>query len=498
MGASRQARTDRAFERARAQQDDVRAAGSSAASVARRIVGTPTTDAAPSSSTAPSHASAPSTSSASTALPRFPAVASRLSPSVIASFAALALALLCPNDASADWGDGIGVGHGRMHLGLELDGRYDSQVGHGFFSGRQSPDPADGIARLRGVVKVDAPGPSYKLDLDAKLDWNQYLGLVTGTRPLSYFGADVRGGVVFQGEGPVKFELGGSVVHSDRSATPVFGIGVLSMHNAAHARLRAKPGGGALELMGGYEFFADIFSPQLHPTPGKTSGICEELFECNPDLAAAFNALTHRLGAEVRWMLFPKTGLTLSGDVAFRHYMFGTDYSVPNVGAMPVRAQLGFGTFFTPRLSFHVKGGWVGLFLSEDLETVHTWSGSTELAFRVTQTLRLRGGYRRSVEPVGGGSVWYGMHRGFVDFKAQFSRLVLTAMVSADLVQFGYIARHDVNLGATLRAEYNLAQWIRLTAGAAAHRRISEGDRERTGAFSFNREEISVGVATLF
>lgn len=410
----------------------------------------------------------------------------------------IALALCSPGTLLAKAGDGIGIGEGRLKLGAELGGVYDSKVGRGYFSGRRIPDPPDAIVQVAGLADLLLPGPGYELDFDARLTWNQYLGVYVNTRPLSYFGADLRGGAVFRKGAPLSFEVGSSLSHSDRSATPVFGIGVLALHNQNYARLRARPGQGALEILGAYELGLDLFSPQIEPAKGMSSGICDEIFECNPDLAASFNSLTHRLGTEIRWKLFPRTGFFLAGDVGVRHYISGDGKQARNVGALPVRAFLGAATSFTPRLDLSLRGGWTGLFFSDQQAALHTWLGQGELSWRWSKIFQSRLGYQHNVEPTGGSAAFYALDRGYVELSATFYRFTFSLTGLGDWVDFGRLDRQDLNLGATLKADFRIAPWIKLVAGAGAYRRISEGDTATTGAFSYNREEASLGVNLLF
>lgn len=410
---------------------------------------------------------------------------------------ALLLSLLLASPAQARLGEGLRVGEsGRLNLGIELDGRYDTMVGFGFFSGGAIRNPGDAIARARGTLSLNAPGPRSNLKLEGQLDWNQYLGLVVDTRVLSYFGANLQASAVFNSDGPLAFELSESFVRSDRTLAPVFGLGVISIHNAAKARVRFRPGGGALELGGSYELLADIFTPQASASRG-SSGICTGIDECNPDLASAFNALTHRFGVDGRWKLLPLTALLLNVDTGLRQYPSGSS-AVPNVNAVPLRALVGFGTLFSTRLSFTVRGGYNALFFSQaDRDPLHTWVALGELGYRFSDSVQARAGYQRGVEPVGGRAIYFASDRGLLELTARFSRLLLTASGAADQVVFGGFDRRDVNLNASARADYHFTEWLRLSLAGAMNWRIASGSPS-TGAFSYSREEISLGLATLF
>jgi hypothetical protein len=417
---------------------------------------------------------------------------------------AAALALV-PALAAAKPGDGLRLGPGRLKLGAELDGRWDSFVGAGQFGlindTRVVKDPGDGIGRARGVFSFDLPGQAFRANFSGLADWNQYLGLVANTRTLSFFGANLAGGMQVNPNGHVSFELSENLSRSDRAVNPVFGLGVIALNNATQARLRFRPGGGAIEAGLSYNFGLQVFSPQVFLGRGEPSLIGCPNEACNPDLAAAFNSMDNGIGADVKWRFLPKTGVTLEANYGFRTYLFGNEF-VPNVPAQPLRIVGGFGTLLNTRLSFAIRGGYQAMFFQNlPDETLHTWLGQAELGFRLTETFQLRGGFQRHFEPVGGTARYFGTNRVYLEFKGQFQRLVLTALGSVDVITFGN-DREDLALALGGRAEYHLNGWLRLTAALSAISRTStlgNFEFERGQAlFSFTRWEASTGVATLF
>lgn len=410
-----------------------------------------------------------------------------------------AIGALLPTPAEARLGDGLKVGPGRLHLGVEAEARYDSLVGAGAFgvdNGANELNPGDGIGRLRGTFLLDVPGQNVKINFNGVLDWNQYLGLFVNTSALSYIGASVTGGVSFNPSGALGLDLTETFSRSDRSSNPVFGVGVIGLNNGTRARVRWRPGGGAIETGLAYDFGADIFSPQVTPAGGAT-GICAQDPSCNPDQAAAFNALSHRFTLDGKWRVLPKTGFSLETSYGFRSYLFGTEY-IANVGVSPLRAMLGFGTLVSTRFSFSVKGGYQGMFFDNVAVTpVHSWIGQAELGFRLTETFQLRGGFIRSFEPVGGVSHYFNDNRFYVDFRAQFSRLLLSALGSVDVIGFGD-GRADFVASVGTRAEYNVSDWFRITGGLAYMNRVSNESESGESKYTFDRFEISAGLATLF
>lgn len=422
-------------------------------------------------------------------------------------FAAFVCALVATSasPARAGLGDGLRLGAGVLHLGIELDARYDSRAGTGLFGlpGSQ-PNPPDGVGHVKGLLKYDLATPSVRLNAAGALDWNQYLGLVVNTSALSFLGADASLGLVLNPEGAVGLELTEYFTQSDRSAVPVFGAGVLAITNDARARLRFRPGGGAIEAGAYYELDLDAFAPQVAPLNGGGSNLCQDNPDCNPDLAAAFNALTHRVGVDARWRILPKTGLMLDVNYGFRSYMYEQSRYFPgspqaNRSLSPLRATLGFGTLLSSRFSFNIKGGYNGFFFEDGSQSHHDWLGQAELGYRITETFQTRIGYSRSFEPVGGAYVFFGLNRFYGEVRAQFARFVLTAFGSVDVVGYAVTERNDLNVTVNTRGEFFVTDWLRLTAGVAMFDRVANNVQEtEESAFNYNRWEISGGVAALF
>lgn len=418
----------------------------------------------------------------------------------MALVAALVVALPVP--AAAKLGDGLKVGPGRLRLGIDAEGRYDSMVGAGSFGilggGDSSANPGDGVGKLRGNLNLDVPGQNYKLTLTGGVDWNQYFGLFVNTSALSFLGANGAFGLNVNPNGAVGFELTDGFSRSDRTTNPIFGLGVISLSNNLRGRLRLKPGGGALEGGLSFDYIADRFTPQasLADDSGATGvGACPGNDPtCDPTKARVYNADTLRFGIDGKWRLLPKTGITFESTFALRSYP-NADPSVTNVPATPLRALLGFGTLLTTRLSFNVKAGYQGMFFSDTaVAALHTWLAQGELGYRLTETLQLRGGYVRSFDPVGGQLIYFGNNRIFGDFRAQFSRLVLAAGASFDVISFGGVLRQDVAFAVNGRADYNVTDWMRVGGGLAFNTRSSSSG----AVLPYSRWEASFGVGTLF
>lgn len=407
---------------------------------------------------------------------------------------------LLPGWAQARAGDGVKMGPGRLRLGVDLEARYDSRAGIGTYGNIRNPSDLVGVARA--VAKLDVASPTARVNLAGALDWNEYLGLETSaTKGLSFLGAQLDGGLLFNPEGRVSLELTTTLDRSDRVSNPVFGLGVLGLRNVDKARLRLRPGGGTLELGAYYEFTANLYTRQALPTdPRAASGLCVSDPTCNPDLAAAFNSLAHRVGVDAKWRFLPKTGLTLEADYGRQDYSYGSEY-FPSASARPIRALAGLGTLLTTRLSFALRAGYQGLLFAEDvLPAVHSWLGQAELGYRLTETFRVLVGFDRTFTPVGSALAYFVDNRGYAEFSAQFSRLVVTARGSGDYITYGAGSpRTDLALSGHLRGEFHVTNWLRvmLDAGASG-RTVSAVEAPLEAAYDYRRWELLAGVGMLF
>lgn len=391
------------------------------------------------------------------------------------------------------------MGPGRLKLGVDLETRYDSEAGRGHYGALM--DPGDAVGLLRVVALLDADTPSTRVNLSGGLGWNHYFGAFTSaTSGLSFLEAKILGGVAFNPKGKLGVDLTTNLDRSDQIANPVFGLGVLGLRNTTRARLRYRPGGGTLDMGAFYEFAADIYSRHVLPTdPRSASGLCSSDPTCNPDLAAAFNTLGHKVGVDAKWRFLPKTGLSLEVDYGTRDYTYGTEF-IANASTQPLRALAGFGTLLTTRLSFSFRAGYQALFYTaEAIPSVHSWLGQAELGYRLTETFQVTAGYDRTFTPVGTALLFYVDDRGYVDFKAQFSRLVLQARLQGDLISYGGGPRTDLAFAATAGAEYHLTNWLRFMLGGAVYARgVSNIPQSADSAYDYTRWEAKAGVGTLF
>ncbi len=403
--------------------------------------------------------------------------------------------------ATAALGDGFKVGAGRLKLGAELSGRYDSMAAAGLVGTTDNGTtqaPGDGIGLVRGVFAFDLPSDSLKVNVSGGLDYNQYMSLVANMSAFSFVGLNLNGALNYT-SGQYGIDVSEILNRSDRVNNPLFAVGVLGLSSLTKARGWYKPGGGAIEVGGYYELGRDVYTAQVTTSGDETIDNCSEN-SCNPALAAAYNAWLHRVGVDAKWRFLPKTGLTLEANYGFKSYEGSTNLGAnAPTSAQPIRVLAGFGTLLSTRYSFSLKAGYSGILFTGANESLHTFAGQAEFGYRISDTLTTRVGFMRLNEPVAGPFGYFTDNRVYGEVKGQFNRLVLTGLVSVDLITFGLTAnRDDTNVNMVVSGDYNVLEWLRITARAGLASRSSTGSSVAVAYADFNRWEMAVGAAALF
>ncbi len=415
----------------------------------------------------------------------------------LASLVAWGLLLAAPA-ASARPGTGARTEAGRLRLGLELGGKWDSMAVAGLagtLGGGTARSPGDGIGLARGRLSLDSAGPRTRLKLSGNVDWNRYLGLVANTSAFSFIGAELDGVLDWTPGAHGGVTVLETLRRSDRLASPVFTVGVLGLTNTARARAYARPGGGALELGGGVETVVDVYAPQVTPGGSDRYRDCGEDPLCNPLLAAAYNALLGRAFLDAKWRVFPKSGFTAEASYARRTYIYGS-YVANTAALRPVRALVGFETLLSTRTSFAVKGGYGGLAFEDGRAMLHDWLAQAEGGYQLNETFSLRGGWLRNNEPVAGANLYYRSVRSYAQGSARLARVTLTGQGAVDLVSYGGSARQDRNLSATGSAEWRTTDWFTLALRGSVTARDIAG--VSPAVTPFTRWDLGLGAGVWF
>ncbi len=384
------------------------------------------------------------------------------------------LCLAAPVEAQTN---GVRVGNGRLHPSLDLQVGYDSFAGVGFEGGSEAT--GDLLLRILPGLSLEVPGPTAIFNLDAKADYNRYLGIdVRGTRALSYLGGNAHLGLVLNPGSRFTLELGDRFSHSDRTSAVGLGVGVLSLFNEVYAAASISPGGGAFILRPVYSFAFEGFLSSRTISPLS-------------DEADRFNYLSHRPGMEISWRFLPKTALVLDVRSDIRRYP-DEDF---NVSSNALYALLGVSGLITPRIAIVARGGYGNSFvpedeLSGDIENYQSFIGQLDGTYILSQTARFKAGVARTFFPVSRLG-WYGDNRVYASGQALFAGRLLTELEGA--VHFLNYAqgRQDVLLNPSLKAGYQITPWLNVGLGYRfSLRRSDEDGLDIPAATEYDRHEV--------
>jgi hypothetical protein len=336
----------------------------------------------------------------------------------------LGVAMLGSVNASAQVAKapGFKIGDGRLHPFLELDARFDSLVGR-FTLGVNSPEI---VFHFRPGLKFDLETPSTLVNFNGSGEYLWFTGLLSpSSTTLSRFQANVALDAKFNRDGVVEFDVGDSLVRSDRTQNPAFALGVISLYNQLYIAAPIRPGGRALEVTPRVAWGVEFFEPLL---PGLVQGCTDVL--CDPTQVYRANYSNLNFGANGRWKFLPKTAFILDVNADWRTY-----FAAPGAqDKVLFRAQAGLAGLITPRISVTLLAGYSGDFTNGSL---HAPIGQAEFAYTVNEQSRIAIGYARNtlaVPLVGLATDDRGYLKGGLGLLG--GRLLLNAQVSADYFTF--------------------------------------------------------------
>lgn len=372
--------------------------------------------------------------------------------------------------------NGVKVGNGRMHPSVDLEARYDSLAGVGFDGGDGTT--GDLILRVRPGLSLEIPGPTTVFNLDAKADWNRYLGLdVRGTRSLSYLGGDAHIGLKVNPNHRYSVNLGNRFSHSDRTSAVGLGVGVLSLFNEAYVDAPLQPGGGALSVRPSYSFAYEGFLSAQTVTP-------------LTDDANLLNYFSHRPGIEFGWRFLPKTAIVLDVRSDIRRYA-DQDF---NVDSNALYALLGLSGLVTPRIALVARAGYGNSFVPEarrgEVANYQSFVGQLDGTYIMSETVRMKLGVARTFFPVPRLG-WYGDNRFYATGQALLGGRLLAEM-DASLHLLNYATgRSDVLLNPSASARYRVTPWLNVGVGYGfSLRRSSEAAADLPSGTDYDRHEL--------
>lgn len=350
----------------------------------------------------------------------------------------LVLAALTPSVAAAQLRTTTGFPIGeksRIHTSLELSTGYDTNRER-LDNDREVGQLDDWRATIRPGLEIDVPGTTFKLGLRSQLSIIQYFG--TGdVEPDTTFGGSV--GLNMQlgsDDSVVSFKLDNQFVRTPEFFNEPGTIAsderrFQQWFNTGTARLTFRPGGRALEIDVGYLNRLALFDTDRNELPqGQQHG---GLFEA-------------------RWRFLPKTVLLFHADVST--FIVGSDPVLNNTDprddvfltseGLPIHVFLGAIGQVTSKLQAEITAGYGDTLSDDENRNTRGPIGSAVLKYSITESIFLRGGYRRTIEPIVRLSS-FSSDAGFLEFGSVFfGRLQFQLLGQYELRTFAEIPGAEV------------------------------------------------------
>ncbi len=399
-------------------------------------------------------------------------------------FAALLSLVALPARAE---GNGFKVGEGRLHPFFDLESRFDSAAA---VVAKSSTTPnsfeiaGDLMLRFKPGLKFELPGNNLQLNLAGNLDYVQYTGVINaGTRLASRLQGEADLDIGINRGGAVSLDIGDHFVRSDRTVTTILGVGALSLFNDARAKLNIRPGGGALSFEPNYHLSTEFFSPFSAVRPAGCAGGSAA---CDPGSVSKLNYMNHAFGLDARWKFLPKTAVVLDADLGYRMPIAG------GVGSnlLTLKAMGGLAGLLTPHIATTAKLGYGRDF---SLNSYSSLIAMAEIAWLLSQTAQIRGGYTRSFEPMGGGQfASYGDDRGYLDARVLLAgKLTLRGYAAYDYLSFrGTTPGSAHNITGDAGVDYEIKQWVTVGVGYLFSNRSSTTGQSFLNLSNFQRHEV--------
>ncbi|MCX7958576.1 MAG: hypothetical protein N3B13_05965, partial [Deltaproteobacteria bacterium] len=234
-------------------------------------------------------------------------------------------------------GNGLLIGETRLHLGLGLEGGYDTNI-------RYQPDKyaaSDAVLNIKPKLELKTPEKAVSFELEGGLNIIKYFGIEDETTAdNSTLTADAGFNLTFNPKGQFRFII--SDLFSRNNDPRSDAIGNFSRtSNAAGAGIEYVPSGGAFELNLGYKFYFDLYD--------KDTGL------------EFMDSIAHQPEMKIKWKFFPKTAFLLESSLDVRSYPNKKtvgNTTLENQDQMGIRATAGLLGLMTPRLSTTLKVGY--------------------------------------------------------------------------------------------------------------------------------------------
>jgi len=380
-----------------------------------------------------------------------------------AALAVILVAAALP--ALAEPGNGIRFGgaEGRLHPYLELQAGYDSNV----FIRAAGADPVgDAVLHVRPGFKLEIPSPRLAADLDAALDWAQYLGLSdSGSKKLSRLYADAKLGLKLNPRGTLGLQLDDTYRLSNRPQSLTAPGNVVSSYNALELRAPWRPGGGALSVTASGSWALEAYQTLLRGScASDNTALCDVSRYGYNHLGA---------GLALAWHFLPRTSLVAEGSWFHRV----PDNNTLAVDASGWRAQGGVTGLVTSHFAATVKGGWGSTLSVTPGSGMATWLAAVEGEWLPSETTSLKVGWAHdfSVDP---GVPVYETHRALLNGRMLLGgRLSLGLRASGDLLLYSGGGTTVLLQGGPV-VGLELTRWLRTELSAGYINRDSSSEIE--------------------
>ncbi len=274
-------------------------------------------------------------------------------------------------------GNGLLIGETRLHLGLGLEGGYDTNV-------RYQPDKyaiPDSQMNIKPVLELKTPEKAVSFELGAGLNIIKYFGIDNEqTADNSTLNADADMNLTFNPKGQFRFIISDMFTRNNDPRSDAVG-NFNRTSNSAGAAIEYIPSGGAFELNLGYKFYFDLFD--------KDTGL------------EYMDAIAHQPELKIKWKFFPKTAFVIDSSMDVRSYPNKKTVGntvLENQDQMGIRATAGLMGLMTPRLSTTLKVGYGDTFSSKG-DNYRSVIGRFELTYDFNLQSRASLGYSRDFQP---------------------------------------------------------------------------------------------------
>lgn len=370
--------------------------------------------------------------------------------------------LTAPGAESLEGRTGFKVGSGRLHPSIQLDASFVTNPG-------RVQDNVKNAFMLAGRPGFELKMPSNQLDVSLGGDF-EYQKYFSEYDELSAFAGRATFASVINKEGQISVRLNDHFMRSAEPGNQSITRRLMHVTNTAGIGFDLRPGGGALDLSLDYSFFVDRYDRG-------ESGQPETL-----------DNMRHTPALRASLKLLPKTAVFVEASTTFTNFN-KTAYVLPtgatgasNVDSNILTSYVGLVSALTPKFSALLKAGYGNTFIS-GTDNFNSVVGQLELTYQTTATMKLRGGYVRTVQPV---SLYkyYGLDKVYASYDVQLAgRVTLAAGADASLLSYGApildtgaSGRADIDVGGNLMVSYQTNEWFTVSVIDNVDLRTSSAD----------------------